>query len=49
MNKKKKTKKNKQKKTKSGLFIIFRAITIDMNNPFVTNGYVSARYFCDRE
>ena len=31
------------------LFIIFRAITIDMNNPFVTNGYVSARYFCDRE
>lgn len=22
---------------------------IDMNNPFVTNGYVSARYFCDRE
>ena len=20
-----------------------------MNNPFVTNGYVSAKYFCDRE
>lgn len=21
----------------------------DMNNPFVTNGYVSPKYFCDRE